>query len=91
MPRKDSVVGAVCHRVAVLGMAVSQGFQEVLGVSPSWGGVTGVAVSQGPLGLVRGSRGSLLTRVAVGDVTGVSQVCQHSEGVKLCQEGVREC
>lgn len=30
VPRKGGVVGAICHRVAVLGMAMSQGCQEVL-------------------------------------------------------------
>lgn len=49
------------------------------------GGVTGVAVSQGLLGLVKGSRGSLLTRVAVGGVTGVSQCCQCPTGIRGCQ------
>lgn len=37
-------------------------------------------MSQGLLELVRGSRGSLLTRVAVGGVTGVSHCCQCPTG-----------
>lgn len=50
-------------------------------------GVRGVTVSQGVLGFVKGSRGSLVTRVAVEGVTGVSQWCQYPTG---CQ-GMSGC
>lgn len=53
-------------------------------------GVTGVAVSQEVLGLVGGSRGSLLTRVAVGGVTEVSQWCQCPTGCQGMSGVVRQ-